>query len=323
MQALYPISLEIKNFCDSPAVTSIARYHDDYVAELEAVAAQLPACSDNCQIALNEAEYCTLKDMLGVQTRVWPAAADAFADASILLSLAKKANRSVPEYLHRQLTPAAQTVQDHLALQMAWLAGETPPEFSDAELAISLKEIRETGRALQALAWADLADDNALRHGNTLVQAENEISVLKEDIHLAMTRARVLDISEMEKLGQRLIDASGALASVTYSLEIFQDQRRPEDLHIEGNANDYGVENPAVIQQAIDCFNRLSIDISILPEFSRIVEEELAACRPVDTCPSETAALSDARLDSLASVLENEDKDKKLFYTLRKSICPM
>jgi len=315
------ITFSIHGFCENEDVKQIFGLQDNYIAEFEKIAENIQSCSEACNIKLNEAEYCSMGNMLSYNVRDWLAMSDAFQSAAFLLQDADLNQRTTATEINLVLEGAITAAQNSLTSSFAGLFGAPMPENPSVDLKLAIRELHELGIGLQALHWAGLSSDNGQKLGGHLIWLSKEIVAIENDTFTATTRARLLEPNDRLDLAQRTITATARLSLVRQSIfKSAEMSQQPTGPNTQANANNPLATNSIELQAAADCFTRLSVETSVMPEFSKIISAELQACRSLSSCPVVNIKDKDfsTRIGRVTSIYA---KDEKLMLSVRNAIC--
>jgi len=318
---LMPIVFSIHGFCQNEDVKQIFGLQDNYIAEFEKIAKSIQSCTKVCNIKLNEAEYCATRNMLHYKKQDWATMSEAFQSAAFLLQNADLNQRTAAVEVALALEGLLSTAQNSLTSSFTGLFDEQMPENSSLELKLVSRELYELGIGLQALHWAGLSDANGQKIGGYLIDLSSEISAIEADTYTATTRAKLLEPKERLRLAKRVIAARALLSMANHSLLNSADMsQQPTGPNTQANANNHLAANGIALQTAVDCFTRLAVETSIMPEFSNIVLDELESCRSFSACPNLSIADNyfSTKIERASSIYA---KDEKLMLSVRNAVC--
>ncbi len=315
------VNFNIHDFCNAQNVQDILSLPDIYIPKYDAAVGKIQACPSDCNIKINEAEYCEFGNMMTFQTQAFPVLSDAFQNASILLGTSDQSNQSVTYQLDILLSGAVGDAQSSLKENLRSLLGG-PVEGENPALAVATAELHDTGLALQAFSWAGLVGDNGLAHGNKVVHLSKSIKMIDNDVHLAMTRAKLLEPDERETLAQRVLDAYVELTFIRESISVSASSETPSKPKTNANAINSNAENSVALQAAAACFDRLALETSVLPTMAEVVMDEFETCRTFTDCNLTTLDMTNSDLKNVIDrVVSNVDKDQKLMFLVSNGIC--
>jgi len=316
-----PIVFSVHGFCENEDVQQLFGLQDNYIAEFETIAENIQSCTEVCNIKLNEAEYCTVGNMLSYNKQDWSEMSAAFQSAAFLLQDADLNQRTTATEVNLVLEGILTAAQNSLTSSFAGLFGAPMSENPSVELELVIRELHELGIGLQALYWAGLSNGNGQKLGGNLIWLSKEIAAIETDTYTATTRAKLLEPNDRLDLAKRTITASALLSLVKQSLSESADMSlQPTGPNTQANANNPLATNSIELQAAGDCFVRLSVETSVMPEFSKIVLAELEACRSFSACPVMTIKGKDfsTKIKRVSSIYA---KDEKLMLSVRNAIC--
>ncbi len=318
---LTPIVFSIHGFCENEDVKQIFGLQDDYIAEFEKIAGNIQLCTETCNIKLSEAEYCSVETMLRYNAQDWSGMSEAFQSAAFLLQDADLNQRTTASEINLMLEGVLAAAQNSLTSSFAGLFGTPMSESPNVELELVNRELHEIGTGLQALHWVGLSNDNGQKLGEHLVSIAREIPAIEADTYSATTRAKMLEPHERLSLAKRTVAATALLSLVKQSLSKSADiSQQPTAPNTQANANNNLATNSAELQAAVDCFTRLSVETSVMPEFSKIISAELEACRSFSACP--TLSIKDKDFSTkIKRVSTIYTKDEKLMLSVRNAVC--
>ncbi len=313
------IRFSVQGFCDSPHVNETLQASSTLLTRYDTLMGKIMASGDRCVVALNSAEYCQLSMSLGFQAQSWQKLSQAFSDTAILLETATQKNRSVAGQLNALIAGATGEAIDVLELNLEDLRNNAAQNTSDPRLKTAPLEFGEAARVLEALRWAGSVDDAAEGYAHTLANIAEALPALISDSHLALTRTAVL----APKDRQALMDRNHQLGIEIETIrQVFASiaKQEPDAINTEANANNPQAENSGNVLAARDCFNKLALESSIVPEVSTLVKDELDRVRSFDNCPTYTLDSSGLK-DQVRQTVAMVDKDAKLFFAASKTVC--
>ncbi len=316
------LKFDIHDVCRAPNITNLLMLPGAYIQHYEILMTGTQACAQSCNISINTAEYCALNTALSFQISAWPRLSDAFADTAILLDMAGQSDQPVIAQFNVLLDGAAREALRYLEQAMKNLEENTPPVSNDPGFTLAKKELFEAGNILQVLHWTGMAGMTAKAHGKELISLSQALSVLNADLDLALNRAKVLEPKDRRTLAKRIIVLAADIAvirqSVVRSVQTLR-QRKP---NTNANATNPLAENALNLGAAGTCLNSLAIETSLVPEFGKMVKDELNACRSFDGCSNRPLSASAMDLQELVERIEaNIAKDEKIALAVSQKIC--
>ncbi len=316
------LTFNIHNVCETPKITNLRAAPKAYFTQYETLMAGLQACEQTCNIRINTAEYCALNTALSFQISTWPTMSTAFADAAILLDMAGQADRPVIIQFGILLDGAAHEAQGYLRQAMKNLMNNTLPAADDPGLTLAIEELVEAGNVLQVLHWTGMAGSQAGTFGKDLVRLSRALSDLNADLELALERAQVLAPGDRLALAKRIMVLAADIAfihqSVVHSGRL-QRQNRPDT---NANTTNPLAENALTLGKVGACLNKLAIETSMVPEFGKVVQDEMNACRSFSRCTDLSTFAESMDLQELIDrVSANVGKDDKIVMAVSRKIC--
>jgi len=316
-----PIIFSIHGVCENEDVKQISVLQNNYIAEFKKISEIIQSCTDVCNIKFNEAEYCAMGSMLNFNEQDWPEMSDAFGMAALLLANADSYQTTTAAEINLMFEGVLTHAQTSLTSSFAGLFGTPMPENPSVDLKLAIRELYELGIGLQALHWAGLSNDNGQKLGGHLISLSREIAAIESDIYMATTRAKLLEPNDRLSLAKRTITATAQLSLVKQSLSKSADiSQQPTGPNTQANANNPLATNSLERQYAGTCFTFLSIETSVMPEYSKVVLAELEACSSFSACPVVNIKDEDfsTRIERVTSIYA---KDEKPMLSVRNAIC--
>jgi hypothetical protein len=316
------LEFDIHDVCDAQKITNLLRAPKAYIQQYETLMAGTQACTQACSISINKAEYCALNTALSFQISAWPRLSEAFADTAILLDMAGEADRPAITQFSVLLNGAAREAQSYLGQAMQNLVDNTPLASDDPGLVLARKELLEAGNILQVLHWTGMAGPTAKSHGKELTRLSRALSPLNADLEMALSRAQVLEPKDRQALAKRIIVLAADIAVIRQSVEHSVRALRQSEPDTNANATNRLAENALALGTAGTCLNTLAIETSLIPEFGKVVQDELNACRSFDGCSNRSSFAKPMDLQALIERIEaNVGKDEKITMAVSRKIC--
>ena len=316
------LKFDIHDVCNAPKMVSLFATPKAYINQYETLMAGTQACTQACSISINKAEYCALYTALSFQVNAWPGLSEAFADASILLDMAGQADRPAITQLSILLDGAAREAQSYLGRAMQNLMDNTPPVLDDPGFSLARKELFEAGNVLQVLHWTGMAGLSARRHGKELTRLSSALFDLNADLEIALSRAQVLAPKDRRSLARHIIVLSADIAAIRQLVVRSVRALRQSEPDTNANATNPLAENALSLRAAGTCLNTLVIETSLVPEFGKVVKDELNTCRSFDGCSNRSSFTNPLDLQKLIERTQaNVGKDEKIAMAVSRKIC--
>ncbi|PHR62859.1 MAG: hypothetical protein COA47_02025 [Robiginitomaculum sp.] len=320
--ALLATQWRLEPFCKREPASDLTDSINGYMAQYEALAGALQACTDTCKINQNSADFCASGQALIQQNQGLEALGIAFSDTAVFLDLALADHRSTSDALNTLLDGAASEAQDVLQMDLDHLIAVTLPPERDPRIATATAEFDQAANILYSLSWAALVDDTAAELAEHLAGLSNDLRSLDDEVYVALSRARILLPLEQKQLAKRLIELSTRIEYARRSVHASKSQISASGPNTNANAIDPATENTAAGQSVASCFRKLSLDTAIASEFSRIARNELGQCRSFEPCQASASLRAERDPGSLAErLVANRGKADKLSLATQKAIC--
>jgi len=284
------------------------------------IAGKITACSDNCESAINSAEYCDYFAGRSLESTTLNRWDSAFFYASYLLQQAVQHNRLTEQQLQVDAEMKIHESLDLLRLGLKTLKGEmAADDLSTQEPRFTLikKELNDLAAMIRLLSAVDVIRGDTKELNKLLVEAAETVGELNNSLYQELSRVRVSPPSVIEQWEKRILQSAARLA---WAQKVFSRSavkaKQTSKLKPSSNANGLGSYSGSGWQQTAQCFNRISLNASTAIEGLKMEIEMLESCRSFNTCPS-TKQLP-LNMDKFSNLLEQSYKEA---YSIEQSIC--
>lgn len=321
------VSLQAGAFCETgpgaPLAADLLAVADSQFERAEKIAVKTNECFEACAPKLNEAEYCGYGDVL---------VSDRYRLNAVALGLADLAE------IYQRASQRAELPIEVLAADMTLYGGEALNVLEGASKALAsgdselVPEVRWQAssldlsglfHAVSLLVDFSLIDGDAAQLKMALENASDELSTLRIDLIVALTRAKVMEPSEQLALEERILNSASSLAFVIASLQSSADTQiaaADAALSTDANAVPPG-RDPVAVQATVGCLNKLSLSTITGSEAPGMTVDMLNDCRPFKPCSDKDPIPAFTKFLPLQRFLETQDKAEKQTFALIKSMC--
>ncbi|MCP4315049.1 MAG: hypothetical protein GY789_03210 [Hyphomicrobiales bacterium] len=321
------VSLKTGAFCEAGAGAQIASdlvaASDGQFAQANQIAKKIDQCPQACAPKLNDAEFCAYGKRLVI---------DRYRLGSIGLRLSELARiyeragheAQLPvEVLSADMTLYGSEALDVLRRASSSLASGDPAELPDVRWHASATEVAGLFGAVVLLDDFSLIDGDVAQIVSALEKTVSEINTLRDDLHQALTRAKLMELSERLALEERILTGASQLAFAIASLQASVDDARTATLAkttTDANAVPAG-DNPVGIQDTVACLNQLSVIAITGSEAPGMADEVLSDCRSFQPCSGGNPVYLPANISPLKAFLQTQEEAQQQTLAIVKSIC--
>jgi hypothetical protein len=321
------VSLRDGAFCESGPGASVSAdlisAADRQFERAEEIAKKTNECPQACAPKLNEAEYCAYSDRLVADRYRLGAVALRLSDLGEIYERAGREAKLPIEVLSSDMTlyggEALNVLKDASKALAKGASGDVP----DVRWQASSTEVAGLFGAVALLADFSLIEGDYAQIETALEKAAAELNTVRDDLMLALTRAKVMEPSEQLALEERLLTGASNLSWVIASLQTSAEAavaKADASLSTDANAVPPG-RNAAAIQETVGCLTKLSLSAITGSEAPSMTDEMLNDCRSFEPCRDKGPVPSLANVSPLRALLETQDEADKQTFALVKSMC--
>ena len=321
------ITLNSGAFCEKGAGASVAtdlvRASDEQFAQAEKIARKIEQCPQSCAPKLNEAEFCGYgRSLVGDRYRLG-AVGLRLSELTHVYERAARNGQLPIEVLSADMTLYGNEALAVLRRAQSALASGDPGKLPDTDWDASATETAGLFDAVTLLADFALIGGDTAQIETALDKAATEINTLRNDLHVALNRAKLLEPTEELAIEQRILTGASELAYVIASLEASAAAARADaDTRMSTDANSVPPgDDPNAIQAAVGCFNQLSLSAMTGSEAPGMVDEMLSQCRSFEGCNDKSPLTLPANISPLRAFIQSREEANKQTLALVNSIC--
>ena len=299
-----------------PSLQDYTALVDRSFQRADRIAVRVNACSSSCQISLNAAELCGFVDQTETEITWLETASDVFltgqlvfeeADAravGALRALSDSSNLIATEALG-QIEAAATAVAQNDVSRMNMIG-----------IGLSAEEIHAFGLLLLALDDFGVVLGSGPILGEELQLAGSKMARLGDDIHVALTRAAVMQPATASQLQREALEIAAVIAWASHSLDVaanIADQTAATEVNTNATAMPSSGDGSAALAA---CFAEASLASALAQEAAVITKDLLSECPAVQACAAEGNSTP-----GFGGFLMRFDQSEKQVFTVANAIC--
>ncbi len=314
-------------FCEAGPGAQVAadltRAADRQFARAEAIAEKVDACPQTCAPKLGEAEYCTYRGRLVADRYRLGAVALRLADLATIYARAGERERLPIAVLAADMTLYGGEALNVLNDALKAIGAGDPGLVHEVRWQASSTEISGLAGAIALLADLSLIEGDAVPLEAALERAAAELATLRDELMVALTRARLMQPAERRALETRIWAVASDLAWAAASLQNSAEVRAAmaeTAMSTDANAVPPGRALRA-IQAAVGCLNQLSLSAFTGSEAPAMAADLLNDCRSFEPCAVGDPGQTRADASPLRALLDAQDETERLTAALVGSMC--